>query len=244
MLNEQWWRRACEESPYAICFVGLDDKFVWVNTAWEKLCGYPAAALVGVKRWQDITVAEDIGADQQSTEAIKNSEKDRYYDEKEYIGPLGDRRGVGLWVVKHPEFGPQGGYLVFGKPLDPGATYELAEAFAKLERDLLIVQQTQERFDGMEERISDLRRDVSDRIELISDNINALVTRGSSITVSGDQTHGDKTGGDKNSQTLLIVLGSVLVMFATLVLGGAIMFSKSGVRATSAPTPIQEIVIE
>ena len=70
-----WWRVACHLIKYPLACVGTDSRFIWVNTAYEELTGYPVTRLKELQ-WQDITILEDINDDLDSVNAVINGSVD------------------------------------------------------------------------------------------------------------------------------------------------------------------------
>jgi PAS domain S-box-containing protein len=81
--------------------VAKDGKFIWVNQAFELLVGYSLAELIH-KKWQDITVQEDVGGDLASARAILDGETDSYTISKRYRHKRGHEVAVQLTVWRFP----------------------------------------------------------------------------------------------------------------------------------------------
>lgn len=236
-VEVEWWKRACEESPHAIAFVGVDDTFIYVNNAWCKLCGWAAAQLIKQKTWQDITLQEDIGSDQVSAEGLKAGTDEEYYLEKEYVSPTGQRRGVGLYVRRHPPFGPHEGFIVFATPLNSREQEALRRAYVDLKSSVSILEEQQnlslEQQRGFQacqteleyvkqdvQEIKESQRHLTDRIDQV---LTATIKDGDNITLTSGNEH---VGRDKttNSTILVMVVAATLVGMGTVLFGGKFAF--------------------
>lgn len=81
--------------------VDLNNKFVLVNSAFERLLGYSSAELVG-KTWMEITVQRDVGGDLASVDAVVEGRADSYTLDKDYIHKRGGEIPVVLTVRRFP----------------------------------------------------------------------------------------------------------------------------------------------
>ena len=99
-----WWRVACESIHHPIACVDLDDRFLWVNEAYERLVGYSKTELSEMT-WREITTKEDLGGDLKSVEQLRAGEIDRYTLNKRYIHKSGEEVEVTLSVWRFPRFG-------------------------------------------------------------------------------------------------------------------------------------------
>lgn len=80
---------------------GPDNRFVLVNSAFERLLGYSSAELNG-RTWMDITVQRDVGGDLASVEAVIEGRIDAYSLEKDYLHKRGRAIPVQLTVRRYP----------------------------------------------------------------------------------------------------------------------------------------------
>lgn len=81
--------------------VGPDNRFVLVNSAFERLLGYSSAELSG-RTWMDVTVQGDVGGDLASVEAVIEGRIDTYSLEKDYLHKRGRAIPVQLTVRRYP----------------------------------------------------------------------------------------------------------------------------------------------
>lgn len=77
------------------------NRFVLVNSAFERLLGYSCAELCG-KTWMELTAQEDVGGDLASVEALIDGRIDSYTLEKDYIHKRGRDIPVVLTVRRFP----------------------------------------------------------------------------------------------------------------------------------------------
>jgi PAS domain S-box-containing protein len=219
-MNVEWWKRACSECPDAIAFVGTDDKFIYINQAWSILTGFSFSQLCGVKTWQEITVLEDVGADQISSKSLKehceenNANKEEYYIEKKYIRSDGTTIPVGIYVHRHPPFGQQEGYIVFARMVGSKEYSELKRSYSELKTAVAVLDQTQQGFSDLDKKLDSrfdhillMTQANAKRIDEIADTTNSLIStlNQGKVTIGGDYSGQDKIGRDKNSVIVILI---------------------------------------
>ncbi|MGY6501831.1 MAG: PAS domain S-box protein [Acidimicrobiales bacterium] len=92
-LAVETFRTAFDAAPIGMALVGLDGRFLQVNTALCDILGYQAADLLD-HTFQDITHPADLHLDVAQAEHLLAGDVDRYQMEKRYF----DRRGHVVWV--------------------------------------------------------------------------------------------------------------------------------------------------
>jgi len=97
----EWWREACEVVNHPMACVADDNRFVWVNAAFERLCGYSSAELLKMT-WMDITLQADVGGDLASIQSVINGNDTSYTLSKRYKHKLGKKVPVQLTVWRFP----------------------------------------------------------------------------------------------------------------------------------------------
>jgi len=97
----QWWQTACEQTHMPLACVDSDNKFVWVNTAFEHLVGYSPAELKS-RTWMSITEQSDVGGDLASAEQIRSGSITNYSMSKRYIHKRGYPVPIELCVWRFP----------------------------------------------------------------------------------------------------------------------------------------------
>jgi PAS domain S-box-containing protein len=100
-LPNDWWQLAIEKIPTAVCCVSVDGIFLWANLAWLKMLGYGLRELQE-KSWRDITVTQDVGADQASVDLVLKGVVDEYWIDKTYICRDGSELPAHLYVHRYP----------------------------------------------------------------------------------------------------------------------------------------------
>lgn len=95
------WKAACENIREPLVIVGLDNKFIWVNKAFEQFTGYPVAELL-TKSWLDITARDDIGSDLASRDDIIKGQSISYAMDKKYIHRRGHEIDATIIVRRWP----------------------------------------------------------------------------------------------------------------------------------------------
>jgi diguanylate cyclase (GGDEF)-like protein/PAS domain S-box-containing protein len=88
---------AFEQAPIGIALVAPDGRFLWVNQALTRICGYPAAQLLDLT-FQDITHPDDLDADMAQLEAMIDGSITAYTMEKRYFHARGHEVPIQLDV--------------------------------------------------------------------------------------------------------------------------------------------------
>src|SRR5947209_12140853 len=91
---EQRFRHAFDDAPIGMALVGPDGRFLRVNRTLAEITGYEEADLLE-QTFQDITHADDIGADVEQMERVLRGESSAYRMEKRYLR----RDGSIVWVM-------------------------------------------------------------------------------------------------------------------------------------------------
>lgn len=81
--------------------VNTDNRFVYVNTAFERLLGYSFAELQG-RTWMEVTAQKDVGGDLANVEAVIDGRIETYTMEKDYLHKRGRSIPVSLTVRRYP----------------------------------------------------------------------------------------------------------------------------------------------
>ncbi|HEV3408655.1 MAG TPA: PAS domain S-box protein, partial [Chthoniobacterales bacterium] len=87
--SEQGSRLIFEQAPIGMAVVGLDDRFLQVNTTFSEMTGYAPEEL-STRTPFDITFPEDADASQQSARAMLNGSIPRSVLEKRYVRKNGE----------------------------------------------------------------------------------------------------------------------------------------------------------
>lgn len=110
-VPESWWRAACERIHVPLACIAANNRFVWVNSSYERLVGYSLAELRH-RTWAAITVDEDVGADQRNVEAVLNGSDLSYTMEKSYRHKRGHVIPVTLTVWRHQSRPPDVVFMI------------------------------------------------------------------------------------------------------------------------------------
>lgn len=212
-----WWQLAADKSPTAIAFVGVDDRFNYCNQAWCELVGWSESELLE-KRWQDITLAGDVGGDQGETGAVKDGDKSEYYLEKQYKRKDGRQVPIGLYVHRFPSYGPHEGYVVFASELGSAELRQLRAEFEELQALVAELKAGRLKLGQVEHKLATQGKELKNLWSLMQ----GISSKSPTITV-GDQTGGDRTGRDKISNDTKIIVVVAVVLCATL-LGTVALF--------------------
>lgn len=216
-LNFQWWKIACERNPNPVCFVDVDNKFIFANKSFCELVGWSESDLKE-KSWFEITKNEDIGGDSSEVSAIKNGLKTEYYLEKTYIRKDKKEIDVCIYVHRYPEFGDHEGYIVFARKLSSEEFENLKDKFYDLHKTVLLLQQNAVSSEYLSNEIKLLGLKLEQQKELIN------MTHRPSINI-GDKT---RSGRDsiKNDSKVIIAVSAIIIIgiicVTALFLGGVL----------------------
>ena len=125
--KREWFAHALQFINHPVCLVDCDNRFAWVNAAYERLVGYSEAELLG-KTWMSVTEMSDVGGDLASVESIISGDKDTYTTAKKYISKSGHQIPVALTVWRFPSSGALVGFSVEAIPESSSARLEKIHA--------------------------------------------------------------------------------------------------------------------
>ena len=106
--SEERFRTAFDDAPIGMALVGLDGRFLQVNSTLESLTGHGRAWLLG-RTHQDLTHPDDLASELAMTRRLHDGETDRHRFEKRFTHAAGHD----LWVsgsislVRDPEGTPR-----------------------------------------------------------------------------------------------------------------------------------------
>lgn len=197
-IPHQFWRDLCEEADYPLACVSLDNKFVWVNEAFQKLVGYSATELIS-RTWMSITYNEDVGGDLSSVQVVIDGRIKSYSMYKQYIHKNGLLIPIELTVHRFPN-----------SSLEPLLCF-------KVEANQNI--QTKNEILKMREELKTLTQMVNEKkdsnINFINNNSNK------DENVMGDKwQNGDKVGRNKTTNStasIKIIIGGLVVVALSVV---------------------------
>lgn len=105
-----------ENIHHPVAMVSKDNKFVYVNPAYERLVGYSQAELLG-RTWMSITENEDVGGDLVGVDSISaDDNRTVYTTAKHYKHKNGDVIPIALTVWRFPYAGALIGFSVEAIP--------------------------------------------------------------------------------------------------------------------------------
>jgi len=188
-----YWQKACEEMDYPLACVCPDNKFLWVNQAFERMLGYSSAELAG-RTWMSITEQSFVGGDLASVEAVISGRISNYTMSKNYIHKRGHMVSVELTVHRFPESSVENlvCFIVEAPP-----TRATKPELDEVEKNLMKI------IHVLEERINENEKGIS-----IS-----MGNRNDSVSNSGS---GDNVGRDKNSDSAIKILGGVMCVMVVM----------------------------
>ena len=94
-----------EQAPIGAALVGLDYRFLRVNSRFAKVTGYSEEELLGLG-FPDLTHPDDVAADMAAARRLKSGEMSEYAREKRYVRKDGSIAWVD--IVVRPVLGPGG----------------------------------------------------------------------------------------------------------------------------------------
>jgi PAS domain S-box-containing protein len=186
-----YWQKACEDMDYPLACVCPDNKFMWVNQAFERMLGYSSAELAG-KTWMSITEQQYVGGDLASVEAVISGRISHYTMSKNYINKRGGVVPVELTVHRFPE-SPIENLICFIVESPP--TKATKPELDQVEKNLLkVIEELRSRIDENEKGIK--------------------INMGNRTTNETNTVGGDNIGRDKNSDSAIKILGTVMCVMA------------------------------
>jgi len=103
--SERLFRLMFEQAPIGAALVGLDYRFLRVNSRFAKVTGYSEEELLGLG-FPDLTHPDDVAADMAAARRLKSGEMSEYAREKRYVRKDGSIAWVD--IVVRPVLGPGG----------------------------------------------------------------------------------------------------------------------------------------
>ena len=175
------------------------------------------------RRWQDVTLTEEIGGGEREGEAIVDGSKDEYYRETVYVRKDGSQIGIGLFVRKYPPYGPQAGFVVFGKVISAEGWLsdeyaELKAQFQEIEQIIGLIRRAESENTTLKQRIEEQARQIEQQAEEIDENRElflGLLQRGE-VNVMGTKIEGDgnRVTRTNNSSSMIYFICTVLIAIA------------------------------
>lgn len=187
-----FWRAACEDADHPLACVGLDHRFKWVNSAFERLVGWSVVELTG-RTWMEITVQGDVGGDLASVGAVISGKVTHYTMSKSYIHRRGHAVPVELTVRRFPP-----------NVIDDVLCFRVESPPAKATRPEL---------DQVEANLLKIIADLKAKVEKMDDSNNRGGRHGNRSTTSGVTVN----TGDTNSDRALRYYTAALVAIAGIV---------------------------
>lgn len=208
-IPQGFWKSLCEDADHPMACIGLQNEFVWVNSAFEKLTGYSITEL-RPKTWIDITVQGDVGGDLASVAEVVSGITDQYSMSKRYRHKRGHIVPVELTVRRFPESSLED--LVCFRVETPATKATLPE-LQRVEREL------RDGYTGLQERIA----------------ANEAKLSGVNVVVGDQWSNGDRIGRDKNtnSDSAIKYMTGALVL-----LGLAVVWMMYYVASIPKPGPV------
>lgn len=170
--------------------VDPENRFVLVNTAFERLLGYSSAELAG-RHWMEITSQRDVGGDLASYEAVIDGRIDTYTLEKDYV----HKRGRSIPVVLTVRRFPRASHL-------PLLYFSVEAPLSTITRPEMV----------------SLEQDLRAEIAKLSKSFDSRIKDGVHVNMGDQDTiGGDKIGRDKNSDMAIkIIAGSLVAISMTV----------------------------
>lgn len=230
-----WWYAAASQNPDPIAFVGLDDRFVWCNTAWCKLLGYSVEEICRL-RWQDVTNLPDVGADEASVLDIKEHDVTEYYLEKQYVRKTGGEKiDIALYVHRHPEYGDQQGYVVFARSLSSvDGVNALRKEFIEWQTAVLALKSAVSKYDKETTEMGDIKERLIRNEAILHTMLNNSGSK-NSVSIGGDMVGRDKS--NVPTHAILFLIGAIVIITAIIFVGRLTINSGSDGSSMTIGTP-------
>lgn len=100
-IPPEFYQQAWEDADHPMACVSLENKFLRINHAFERLLGYSNAELFGTT-WMDITRQSHVGGDLASVQDVLEGRSDSYRLEKDYKHKRGHFVEISLTVRRFP----------------------------------------------------------------------------------------------------------------------------------------------
>lgn len=189
-----FFRESWEDAEHPMACVDIDQKFVRVNAAFERLLGYSSEELSN-RPWMEFTRKEHVGGDLASVNSIIEGVTESYRMEKDYKHKRGHFVPVVLTVRRYPRVATE-----------PIILFRVESPFASATRP----------------EVAEVEKHVMEAIDMLRRRVDEY-EKGVRVHVGDTWDHGDKSGRDKitNSDSMMkIMVGG----FAVMVLAVAWLF--------------------
>lgn len=100
-IPDDFWKHLSEDAKYPMAGTDLNQKFIWVNNAFEELVGYRRSELKE-RTWMSITDPKDVGDDLQNVQLLIEGKLESYTMFKDYVHKKGHLVPVELTVRIFP----------------------------------------------------------------------------------------------------------------------------------------------
>lgn len=97
----EFFASAWQDADHPMAVVDIENQFVHVNHAFERLLGYSTSELRG-RTWMEFTAQQYVGGDLASVQDIINGVTDSYRLEKDYVHRRGHKVSIVLTVRRFP----------------------------------------------------------------------------------------------------------------------------------------------
>lgn len=211
-----FWKELCEDADHPMACVGIDNKFIWVNYAFERLVGYSNTELYGIS-WVSITKQQNVGGDLASVQAVIDGKITEYSLSKDYIHKRGHLVPVELIVRKFPP-----------SQVEPILCFMVESPMSKPTKTDL--QKVEDNFSLVVNELREKLEKYENGFRIINNNENQMGDKWR----DGDKTFGDKT---TNSDKTIKILG---IAFLGMVIAVAWLFyyvatSNKNINPTPPP---------
>lgn len=192
----EYYQQSWEDADHPMACMTVENTFLRVNSAFERLLGYSASELEG-RSWIEFTRQSHIGGDIASVRAVIDGKMDSYQLEKDYIHKRGHTVPVVLRVRRYPRH--SGTPVLLFRAESPLATATRPE-------------------------LQELHKTTETLAEALNARLAKLEERGL-VHVGDTWQGGDKVGSSKvkgdytvtNSDTALKIMAGVMALLASAV---------------------------
>lgn len=206
-IPDQFYRESWEDADHPMACVGVDNRFVRVNAAFERMLGYSSSELEG-RSWMEFTNQKHVGGDLASVEAVIEGKIDGYQLEKEYI----HKRGHMVPIVLHVRRFPRSSHV-------PLLYFRVETPFAGASRI----------------EMEKLKKEMEQKISELHEQMDSFKNNSLRVNVGNQIEGNNNTGGNKNSNSAITSLvGAFIVLAMTM---AWLFYYVSTIKKDVSPQP-------
>lgn len=202
-IPSEFYRQLANEADHPMAAFGDNDRFIWVNSAYEIMLGWSREELRQMT-WMSVSRQSDVGGQIASIDALKTGRTSMFSIQTSYVDRQGNVIPVEQTVRKFPNGMLKKFNFIYVESPPCRASRPELEA---VERNLRAM------IDDMKKQI-----DANTGIRITTENNLMSDKWRDGDKTGGDRIHGDNVGRDKNSDLAVRMIAGVLaaiVLFMT-----------------------------